>query len=258
MNARLEDRIAQPDRLVQALVVVAAALYLGFAGWLIAAEVSDGGVSHVPTVTIDNQTHLTLEVELVDQDGGRLTLGAHQPGLNSRSDVATSGRRGPSKCPTAAGRSTGRPSTAPPWPARAGPSTFPPRLPPPWNAPATSKPPRSLAAFSTTTAAASGAQHDRAALPGHPRPAPPRSTGHRRIGAGCAAAAIRPAVLHGSGHPSRRSPDRPARVLSPPRRRMHPECPSRPDRQMTAWRIAAADPGAGDRLQRSRPDGEGP
>jgi hypothetical protein len=91
MNARLEDRIAQPDRLVQALVVVAAALYLGFAGWLIAAEVSDGGVSHVPTVTIDNQTHLTLEVELVDQDGGRLTLGAHQPGLNSRSDVADIG-----------------------------------------------------------------------------------------------------------------------------------------------------------------------
>jgi hypothetical protein len=91
MNARLEDRIAQPDRLVQALVAVAAALYLGFAGWLISAEVSDGGPSHVPTVSIDNQTHLTLEVELVDQHGARLTLGAHQPGRNSRSEVADIG-----------------------------------------------------------------------------------------------------------------------------------------------------------------------
>jgi hypothetical protein len=87
MNARLEDRITQPDRLVQALVAVAVALYLGFAGWLIAAEVSDGGPGHIPTVTIDNQTHLALEVELVDQHGARLTLGSLQPGRSSRSEV---------------------------------------------------------------------------------------------------------------------------------------------------------------------------
>jgi hypothetical protein len=91
MNTRLDNRITQPDRLVQALAVVAAALYLAFAGWLIAAEVSDGGASHVPTVRIDNQTHLTLEVELVDQHGARLTLGAHQPGLSSRSEVVDLG-----------------------------------------------------------------------------------------------------------------------------------------------------------------------
>ena len=71
--------------------VVAAALYLAFAGWLIAAEVSDGGPSHVPTVTIDNQTHLTLDVGLVDQHGARLALGAHQPGRNSRADVVDIG-----------------------------------------------------------------------------------------------------------------------------------------------------------------------
>lgn len=91
MNARLEDRITEPDLLVTALVVVAAALYLAFAGWLIAAEVSDGGPGRIPTVSIDNQTHLTLEVELVDQHGARLTLGAHQPGLTSRSEVADLG-----------------------------------------------------------------------------------------------------------------------------------------------------------------------
>src|SRR6266704_3586625 len=91
MNARLEDRITQPDRLLKVLAVVAATLYLAFAGWLIAAEVSDGGVSYVPTVTFDNQTHLTLEVELVDQHRARLTLGAHQPGLSSRTDMVDIG-----------------------------------------------------------------------------------------------------------------------------------------------------------------------
>jgi hypothetical protein len=91
VNTRLDNRIAQPDRLVQALAVVAAALYLAFAGWLISAEVSDSGASHLPILTVDNQTHLTLEVELVDQHGARLTLGAHQPGLSSRSGVVDFG-----------------------------------------------------------------------------------------------------------------------------------------------------------------------
>ncbi len=36
-------------------------------------------------------THLTLEVQLVDQHGARLTLGAHQPGLSSRTDVVDIG-----------------------------------------------------------------------------------------------------------------------------------------------------------------------
>jgi hypothetical protein len=48
-------------------------------------------VRHVPVVTIDNQTHLALEVELVDQHGGRLTLGAHPPGRSSRFEVAAPG-----------------------------------------------------------------------------------------------------------------------------------------------------------------------
>jgi hypothetical protein len=91
MNARLDNRVTEPDRVVTTLVVVAAALYLAFAGWLIAAEVSNGGPPHLPTVNIDNQTHLTLEVELVDQHRRRLTLGAHQPGLTSRSEVADLG-----------------------------------------------------------------------------------------------------------------------------------------------------------------------
>jgi hypothetical protein len=90
MNARLDNRVTEPDLLVTALVVVAAALLLAFAGWLIAVEVGDGA-GHVATVSIDNQTHLTLEVEIVDQHGGRLPLGAHQPGLTSRSEVADLG-----------------------------------------------------------------------------------------------------------------------------------------------------------------------
>jgi hypothetical protein len=91
MNARLDSRLTEPDLVVTALVVVAAALYLAFAGWLIAAEVSDGGPGHVPAVRIDNQTHLTLQVELVDQHGARLTLGAHQPGRSGRADVVDIG-----------------------------------------------------------------------------------------------------------------------------------------------------------------------
>jgi hypothetical protein len=43
MNARLDNRVTEPDRVVTTPVVVAAALYLAFAGWLIAAEVSNGG-----------------------------------------------------------------------------------------------------------------------------------------------------------------------------------------------------------------------
>jgi len=42
-------------------------------------------------VNIDNQTHLTLEVELVDQHGARLALGAHQPGGSSRTEVVDIG-----------------------------------------------------------------------------------------------------------------------------------------------------------------------
>ena len=87
MNARLEDHVTQPDLVVRGLAVVAAALFLAFAGWLVSAEVGDRGVRHIPTLTIDNQTNLTLEVDLLDQHGARLTLGAHQPGRSSRSEV---------------------------------------------------------------------------------------------------------------------------------------------------------------------------
>jgi len=91
MNARLDDRVAEPDLVVTALLVVAAALYLAFAGWLIAVQVGAGGMRHVPVVTIDNQTHMTLEVVLVDQHGDRLTLGAHPPGRSRRLEVADPG-----------------------------------------------------------------------------------------------------------------------------------------------------------------------
>src|SRR6266511_454647 len=91
MNARLEDRISRPDRLIQALAGVAAALSLTLVGWLIAVEVSDTGVRHLPAVHVDNQTHLTLQVQVVDQHGARLTLGAHPPGPSSRLEVADLG-----------------------------------------------------------------------------------------------------------------------------------------------------------------------
>jgi hypothetical protein len=91
MNARLDNRVTGPDLVVTALAIVAAALFLAFAGWLIAAEVGDGGAGHVPRVSIDNQTHLTLEIEIVDQHGVRLTLGAHQPGLTNSAEVADLG-----------------------------------------------------------------------------------------------------------------------------------------------------------------------
>jgi hypothetical protein len=91
MNARLDDRVAEPDLVVTVMLVVAAALYLALAGWLIAVQVSATGVRHVPAVIIDNQTHLTLEIDVVDQRGDRMTLGAHQPGRSSRLEVADPG-----------------------------------------------------------------------------------------------------------------------------------------------------------------------
>jgi hypothetical protein len=92
MNVRLDDRVAEPGLAITVLLAVAVGLYLAFAGWLIAVEVSDGGARHVPVVTVDNQTHLALDVELVDQRGERLTLGAHTPGSTSRFQVADVGR----------------------------------------------------------------------------------------------------------------------------------------------------------------------
>lgn len=91
MSTRLNDRVTEPDWLVQALVVVAIGLYLVGTGWLIWAEIGDAGANHVPTVRIDNQTRLTLEVEVIDDHGGRLTLGAQPPGRSSRLEVADMG-----------------------------------------------------------------------------------------------------------------------------------------------------------------------
>lgn len=91
MSTRLDIPITKPDRLVHALVVVAAALYLAGTGWLISAQIGDADVGGVPTLQIDNQTHLTLEVEIIDQRSARLTLGAHQPGRSSRSEVVDLG-----------------------------------------------------------------------------------------------------------------------------------------------------------------------
>jgi hypothetical protein len=248
MNTRLDNRITQPDRLVQALAVVAAALYLAFAGWLIAAEVSDGGASHVPTVRIDNQTHLTLEVELVDQHGARLTLGAHQPGLSSRSEVVDLGPSWTFQTSYGGRQVDGRPSTAPRWPARAGPSTSPPRPPPTWNAPATSRPTRSRAArHRPGPPAAPGGHHDRAALPGHPRPAPPRPTHRGRAVRAGAAPTNRPPALHGDHRTRQHRLGRanPAPVSQRPRRPMRPPCLSRPHQDdPRGWRwslMVAAD-----------------
>jgi hypothetical protein len=92
MHARLDDRVAEPGLVITVLLAVAVALYLAFAGCLIAVDVADGGARHIPAVTVDNQTHLTLDVELVDRQGARLTLGAHKPGSTSRFQVADVGR----------------------------------------------------------------------------------------------------------------------------------------------------------------------
>ena len=92
MNVRLDDRVAEPGLEITVLLAVAVAVYLAFAGWLIAVEVSEGGARHVPAVIVDNRTHLVLDVELVDQEGTRMTLGAHAPGATTRFEVADVGR----------------------------------------------------------------------------------------------------------------------------------------------------------------------
>ena len=92
MNVQLDDRVAEPGLEITVLLAVAVALYLAFAGWLIAVEVADGGARHVSVVTVDNGTNLTLDIELVDQQGARMTLGAHTPGSTTRFEVADVGR----------------------------------------------------------------------------------------------------------------------------------------------------------------------
>jgi hypothetical protein len=58
---------------------------------LVAVEASGSGVRHLPALHIDNQTRLTLQIEVVDQHGARLTLGAHPPGPSRRLEVADLG-----------------------------------------------------------------------------------------------------------------------------------------------------------------------
>jgi len=138
MSMHLKDRTTEPDRLVQALAAAAAALYLALAGWLISLQVSDR-VSYLPAVHVDNQTQLTLLVELVDQHGARLSMGAHQPGHSSSLEVVDLGPSWTFES-SYGGRRVDRQTLDRATLARkAGPCTFPPWPPPTWNAPGTGR-----------------------------------------------------------------------------------------------------------------------
>jgi hypothetical protein len=60
-------------------------------GWLVAAAATDGKVRHVPAVRVDNQTHLTLQLEVIDRTGAQLTIGARPPGTSTVLQVADMG-----------------------------------------------------------------------------------------------------------------------------------------------------------------------
>jgi hypothetical protein len=88
---RLDERALRSDWTIQALVAITLVIAAIGVGWLVAAGATDDHVQHLPVVRVQNQTHLPLQLTVVDRDGARLTLGTHQPGPSSNLDVVDMG-----------------------------------------------------------------------------------------------------------------------------------------------------------------------
>lgn len=90
-DIRLDDRATRSDWTVQALVAGTLLIAAVLIGWLVATVATDGKVQYVPAVRVDNQTHLALQLQVVDGSGAQLTLGARPPGTSTAFQVVDMG-----------------------------------------------------------------------------------------------------------------------------------------------------------------------
>jgi hypothetical protein len=81
---RLHADLRPPvDRLAGTLLAVALLVAVAFGGWLLRTATT-GGPGHVQSVTLVNQTGLTLAVDAVDAGGTAVFLGLVEPGATVR------------------------------------------------------------------------------------------------------------------------------------------------------------------------------
>jgi hypothetical protein len=90
-DLRLDDRALRSDWIIQALVVATLVMAAIGVGSLVVAAATDESVQHIPAVRVENQTHLPLQLTVVDRTGARLTLGARPPGASTVLDVVDMG-----------------------------------------------------------------------------------------------------------------------------------------------------------------------
>jgi hypothetical protein len=90
-DIRLDDRALRSDWAIQALVAATLLIAAIGMGWLVVAAATDDHVRHIPAVHVHNQTHLPLQVMVVDSGGSRLTLGTRPPGTSTVLDVVDMG-----------------------------------------------------------------------------------------------------------------------------------------------------------------------
>jgi hypothetical protein len=90
-DVRLDDRAVRPAWTIQALTAATLLLVAIGAGWLMEVAATDDSVRHVPAMRLENQTHLPLQLTVLDRSGAELTLGAHEPGASTVYEVVDMG-----------------------------------------------------------------------------------------------------------------------------------------------------------------------
>jgi hypothetical protein len=90
-DIRLDDRALRSDWTIQALAAAALLIAAIGMGWLVVAAATDDHVRQIPAVRVENQTHLPLQVTVVDSGGSGLTLGTRPPGASTVFDVVDMG-----------------------------------------------------------------------------------------------------------------------------------------------------------------------
>lgn len=90
-DIRLDDRAVRSAWTIQALAAATLLLVAVGAGWLMEVAATDDSVRHLPAVRLENQTHLPLQLTVVDRDGAELTLGTHDPGSSTVYQVVDMG-----------------------------------------------------------------------------------------------------------------------------------------------------------------------
>jgi hypothetical protein len=88
---QLDDRALRSDWTIQALVAATLLIAAIGVGWLVLAAATDDHVRHLPAIRVQNQTHLPLQLAVIDSGGSQLDLGPHLPGASTVLDVVDMG-----------------------------------------------------------------------------------------------------------------------------------------------------------------------